>query len=41
MPEDVVRRLLRSESRDKIPRTVLVRQGGRKRERRKGLGETD
>jgi hypothetical protein len=41
MPEDVVRRLLRFESRDKIPRTVAVRRGGRRRERRKGLGETD
>jgi hypothetical protein len=41
MPEDVVRRLLRFESRDKFSRTVTVRRGGRKRERREGLGETD
>jgi hypothetical protein len=41
MPENVVRRLLRFESRDKLSRTATVQRGGRKRERRKGLGETD
>jgi hypothetical protein len=41
MPEDVVWRLLCFESRDKFSRTVTVLQGGRKRERREGLGQTD
>jgi hypothetical protein len=41
MPEDVVRRVLRFESRDQISRTVSVQRGGRKRERREGLGKAD
>jgi hypothetical protein len=41
MPEDVVRRLLRFESRDKLSHTVTVQRGGHKREILEGLGETD
>jgi HEPN domain-containing protein len=41
IPEDVVRRVLRFESRYQIPRTVSFRQGGRKQERQEGLGKAD